>query len=356
MKKIKSFRDWNLVNEAKFYYLSQFKKALDGAPKEFEGIVADLKALWGKETGIDMTMFDIEGDMLSYSTDRNINKNALHYLQRNSDINSDSDIKQIEMFVQGASRSKVKIGRVLNRTINNPKKYPESLIDRFVVYLQSCSKDSDWTIKLVKGDEIAWYYDSSSYSGLIKYGTSLWQSCMTDKEFWKGNKNLFDLYTKNPEVCSLAIMVDSNGALGARALVWNVSLSPTQHFENGSETSFQFMDRVYSIDEWMVAKMRTWAAGQGMAHRMFNMGYNCEDIIYEGKEYRGVKMEVEVKKIYYSKFPYLDTFNRYDVKSGKLLNYTSNNFKGFGLQTTSGGRTTTGVVPTFRNYIRRFNQ
>ena len=54
MKKIKSFEDWNLVNEAQFYYLSQFKKALDGAPKEFEGIVADLKALWGKETGIDI--------------------------------------------------------------------------------------------------------------------------------------------------------------------------------------------------------------------------------------------------------------------------------------------------------------
>ena len=144
--------------------------------------------------------------------------------------------------------------------------------------------------------------------------------------------------------------------MGARALVWNVSECWVGDKENGSETSFQFMDRVYSIDEWMVAKMRTWAAEQGMAHRMYNMGFNCEDIIYGGKEYRGVKMEVRVKKIYYSAFPYLDTFNRYDVKRGKLLNYTDNNFKGFGLQTTSGDRTTTGVVPTFRNYIRRFNQ
>ena len=178
MKKIKSFRDWNLVNEAKFYYLSQFKKALDGAPKEFEGIVADLKALWGKETGIDMTMFDIEGDMLSYSTDRNIKGRIGDWGTKSE---NDDDFKYIEEFILNAQRSKVKIGRVLNRTINNPKKYPESLIDRFVVYLQSCSKDSDWTIKLVKGDEIARYYDSSSYSGLNKFGTSLWQSCMTDK-------------------------------------------------------------------------------------------------------------------------------------------------------------------------------
>lgn len=353
MKKIRSFSDWNLVSEAKFYYLSRFKKALDRAPKEFEGIVSDLKELWGKETGIDMTMFDIDGDMLSYSTDRNINKNALHYLQRNNDINSDSDIKQIEMFVQGASRSKVKIGRLLNRTINNPKKYPESLIDRFVVYLQSCSKDSEWTIKLVKGDEIARYYDSSSYSQENKWGTSLWQSCMTDKQ-GMGHKNLFDIYTKNPESCSLAIMVDSNGKLGARALVWNVSHLNDK--ESGSETSFQFMDRVYSINEWMVTKMRTWAAERGMAHRMFNMGFNCDNIIWDDKQYHGVKMVVKVKKIYYSAFPYLDTFNRYDVKGGRLLNYTDNDFRGFGLQDTSGDYgTTTGYSPRIRNYIRRFN-
>ena len=350
MKKIKSFRDWNLVNEAKFYYLSQFSKALDGAPKEFEEIVTHLMSLWGKETGIDMTMFDIEGDMLSYTSDRNINSVLL-------DMNPDEgDIKDSEQSILSGQRSKVKIGRLLNKVLNGEfKKYPESLINRFVVYLQSNSKSSEWTIKLVKGNEIARYYDSSSYSGLNKFGTSLWQSCMTDKE-GMGHKNLFDLYTKNPEVCSLAIMVDSNGALGARALVWNVSECWVGDKENGSETSFQFMDRVYSIDEWMVAKMRTWAAERGMAHRMYNMGFNCNDIIYGGKEYRGVNMEVKVKKIYYSAFPYLDTFNRYDVKRGRLLNYTDNNFKGFGLQTTSGDRTTTGVVPRLRNYIRRFNQ
>lgn len=351
MKKIRSFSDWNLVNEDRFYYLSQFSKALDNAPKEFEGIVSHLMSLWGKETGIDMTMFDIEGDMLSYSNDRNINKSLL-------DMNPDEDdIKDSEQSILSLNRSKVKIGRLLNKVLNSEfKKYPESLINRFVVYLQSCSKDSEWTIKLVKGDDIAKYYNSSNYSDENKWGTSLWQSCMTDKE-GMGHKNLFDIYTKNPESCSLAIMVDSSGKLGARALVWNVSECWLGDKESGSETSFQFMDRVYSIDEWMVTKMRMWAAEQGMAHRMFNMGFNCDNIIWGGKEYRNVKMVVKVKKIYYSAFPYLDTFNRYDVKAGKLLNYTDNDFRGFGLQDTSGDYgTTTGYSPRIRNYIRRFNQ
>jgi len=333
MKKIKSFWDFNSLNEAKLYYLSQFKKALDGAPGEFKEIVGDLKDMWGKETGLDMTMFELDGDMLTWTSGRN--------------VNPDFDPSRDERQLLSGNRSLLKIGRLLNSTINKSKKYPESLINRFVVYLQSNSKDDEWTIKLVKGDEIAKYYDSSNYSSLNKFGTSLWQSCMTDKE-GMCHKNLFDIYTKNPEVCSLAVMLDSSGKLGARALVWDVT--------SDSLGSFQFMDRVYSIDEWMVTKMRRWAVEGGMAIRLSNMGYNCESIVYKEKVYDDIKMSVDVKKIYYKSFPYLDTFNRYDVKSGKLLNFTPNDFKGFGLQTTTGDRTTTGVVPTFRNYIRRFNQ
>lgn len=101
--------------------------------------------------------------------------------------------------------------------------------------------------------------------------------------------------------------------------------------------------------------MGRWAAEQGMATRSSNLGHNCETIVYKGNVY-DIKMSVDVKKIYYKSFPYLDTFNRYDVKSGKLLNWKPSEFKGFGLQTTSGERTTTGFGPAARNYIRRFSE
>lgn len=346
MKRIKSFVEWNSLNEAKLYYLSNFKKALDSSPDEFSEIVSDLRKLWGKETGVDITLIDIEENMLSYSTGKGMEDLLNKNLNSVEITNNENDILSL-------TRSKIKIGRFLNKVINTPKKYPESLIDKFVVYLQSNSKNTDdkWKISLVKGDEIAKYYNSNNYRTENKFGSSLWQSCMTDRMLTMDN--LFNIYTKNPEVCSLLIMTDEFGKLAARALVWNVSVKQKEN-ELGN---IKFVDRIYSTEDWMVMKIQNWAKENGMARRLTNIGYNCSDIFYDGGKYYEVQMDVSVNKIYYSAFPYLDTFNYYDVKGGRLLNYKPSDFKGFGLQSTEGNwGTTTGYSPKIINYIRKFNK
>ena len=355
MKRIKSFGEWNSLNEAKLYYLSNFKRALDSSPDEFSEIVSDLRKLWGKETGVDITLIDIEENMLSYSTGKGMEDLLDKNLNSIEITNNENDILSL-------TRSKIKIGRFLNKVINTPKKYPESLIDKFVVYLQSNSKNTDdkWKISLVKGDEIAKYYNSNNYRTENKFGSSLWQSCMNDKknkhiDHWSFEhiKNIFDIYTKNPEVCSLLIMTDESGKLAARALVWNVSVKQKEK-ELGN---IKFVDRIYSTEDWMVMKIQNWAKENGMARRLTNIGYNCSDIFYGGGKYYEVQMDVSVNKIYYSAFPYLDTFNYYDVKGGRLLNYKPSDFKGFGLQSTEGNwGTTTGYSPKIINYIRKFNK
>jgi len=171
----------------------------------------------------------------------------------------------------------------------------------------------------------------------------------------KGVSNIFDIYTKNPEVCSLLIMTNGEGKLVARALVWNAKVTFCRVSGDVCELdNIQFLDRVYTTEDWMVHRMTKWAKDNGMANRYYN-GLGDSDLI----EYNGVKfsaeMEVNVKKIHYSAFPYLDTFKRYDVKRGKLFNYRPNKFSGFGLQSTHGDYgTTTGTMPRIRNYIRRF--
>ena len=346
MKRIKSFGEWNSLNEAKLYYLSNFKRALDSSPDEFSEIVSDLRKLWGKETGVDITLIDIEENMLSYSTGKGMEDLLDKNLNSIEITNNENDILSL-------TRSKIKIGRFLNKVINTPKKYPESLIDKFVVYLQSNSKNTDdkWKISLVKGDEIAKYYNSNNYRTENKFGSSLWQSCMTDRMLIMDN--LFNIYTKNSEVCSLLIMTDESGKLAARALVWNVSVKQKEK-ELGN---IKFVDRIYSTEDWMVMKIQNWAKENGMARRLTNIGYNCSDIFYDGGKYYEVQMDVSVNKIYYSAFPYLDTFNYYDVKGGRLLNYKPSDFKGFGLQSTEGNwGTTTGYSPKIINYIRKFNR
>ena len=355
MKRIKSFGEWNSLNEAKLYYLSNFKRALDSSPDEFSEIVSDLRKLWGKETGVDITLIDIEENMLSYSTGKGMEDLLDKNLNSIEITNNENDILSL-------TRSKIKIGRFLNKVINTPKKYPESLIDKFVVYLQSNSKNTDdkWKISLVKGDEIGRYYNSNNYRTENKFGSSLWQSCMNDKknkhiDHWSFEhiKNIFDIYTKNSEVCSLLIMTDESGKLAARALVWNVSVKQKEK----DLGNIKFVDRIYSTEDWMVMKIQNWAKENGMARRLTNIGYNCSDIFYDGGKYYEVQMDVSVNKIYYSAFPYLDTFNYYDVKGGRLLNYKPSDFKGFGLQSTEGNwGTTTGYSPKIINYIRKFNK
>ena len=169
----------------------------------------------------------------------------------------------------------------------------------------------------------------------------------------KGISNIFDIYTKNPEVCSLLIMTDESGKLAARALVWNVSVKQKEK----DLGNIKFVDRIYSTEDWMVIKIQNWAKENGMARRLTNIGYNCSDIFYDDQKCYEVQMDVSVNKIYYSAFPYLDTFNYYDVKGGRLLNYKPIDFKGFGLQSTQGNwGTTTGYSPKIINYIRKFNR
>jgi hypothetical protein len=169
--------------------------------------------------------------------------------------------------------------------------------------------------------------------------------------------NIFDIYTKNPESCSLLIMTNEEGKLGARALVWDAKVTFCRDYKGDVSQlgDIKFLDRIYTIDDWMVHKMTKWAQDNGMAIRYYQGLGDSDWIEYKGVKYQ-TEMEVNVKKIHYSAFPYLDTFNRYDVKNGKLLNYKPSKFSGFGLQSTSGNYgTVTGNTPRLRNYIRRFS-
>ena len=378
MKHLKSFKvfesydDLEFLNESKLYIMPTFFKALGSAPSEFIGIVNDLRDLYGEETGQDITFVDIDDDTLSYSTMRNIQKEFPElYNQSLKWIPSPELRSWSQDLLESPTRGNIKIGKFINKVINTPKKYPESLIDKFVTYLRSKSlKKENWSISLVKGDEISKYYDSTNYAEMR--GT-LGNSCMTDKlgredvtvrtphgtstTFGvKGVSNIFDIYTKNPESCSLLIMTNEQGKLGARALVWNAKVTFCRDYKGDvcELDDIKFLDRVYTTEDWMVHRMTKWANDNGMAIRNYQSLGDGDWIEYNGVKYQA-EMEVNVKKIHYSAFPYLDTFNRYDVKRGKLYNYKPSNFSGFGLQSTHGNYgTTTGTTPRLRNYIRRF--
>ena len=374
MKHIKSFKlfesyddddDLDFLNESKLYILPTFFKALSSAPSEFSGIVDDIRDLYGDETDQDITFVDIDDDTLSYSTMRNIEKEFPRlYKQAINWVPSSVLRDWSDDILESPTRGNIKIGKFVNKILKG--KYPEALVDKFVTYIKSKSiKKENWTISLVKGDEISKYYDSNNY---VERRGTLGQSCMTDKlgtqqtyddggNSTKRVSNIFDIYTKNPESCSLLIMTNEEGKIGARALVWNAKVTFCRD-TTGQVTqldNIQFLDRVYTTEDWMVHRMTKWAKDNGMAIRYYQGLGDSGWIEYNSVKYNA-EMEVNVKKIHYSAFPYLDTFNRYDVKRGKLYNYKPSKFSGFGLQSTQGNYgTVTGTTPRLRNYIRRFS-
>lgn len=368
MKHLKSFKvfesydDLEFLNESKLYIMPTFIKALNSAPLEFLEIGNDLKGLYGEETGLDITFVDIEDDKLTYSTMRNIEKEFPALYKKT--ITSSELSSWSQDLLESPTRGNIKIGKFINKVLKG--KYPEALVDKFVTYIKSKSlRKENWTISLVKGDEISKYYNSNNY---VNNRGTLGQSCMNDRQKLSSSgfngvvkdesalKSIFDIYTKNPESCSLLIMTNEEGKLGARALVWNSKVTFCRDTK-GQVTrldNIQFLDRVYTAEDWMVHRMTKWANDNGMAIRYYQGLGDSDWIEYNGIKYQA-EMEVNVKKIHYSAFPYLDTFNRYDVKSGKLLNYKPSKFSGFGLQSTHGDYgTTTGTMPRIRNYIRRF--
>ena len=379
MKHIKSFKlfegynddDLDFLNESKLYILPTFFKALSSAPSEFLGIVNDLRGLYGDETDQDITFVDIDNDNLSYSTMKNIEKEFPElYKQAINWIPSSVLRDWSQDLLESPTRGNIKIGKFVNKILKG--KYPEALIDKFVTYIKSKSvKKENWNISLVKGDDIIKYYDSSNY---VDRRGSLGHSCMSDKlgrddvtvrtphgtsttYGVKGVSNIFDIYTKNPESCSLLIMTNEEGKLGARALVWDAKVTFCRDTKGDVSQlgDIKFLDRIYTIDDWMVNKMTRWAQDNGMAYRYYQGLHDDGTISYKDVKYKS-EMEVNVKKIHYSAFPYLDTFNLYDVKNGKLYNYKPSKFSGFGLQSTSGNYgTVTGTAPRLRNYIRRFS-
>ena len=178
-------------------------------------------------------------------------------------------------------------------------------------------------------------------------------------------------------------MLNSSGQLVGRALVWKIdeiyrwtgyseekTIREDDYYSNfdvdwqevkvdshdnmllkSSVKDLYFMDRVYYTKEWISNSFQKWAKENNF---MMKIGIESS---YKGKLSHPV-LSVNVKKIAYRQFPYLDTFKYYDVQSSTLCNYEISN-RGFSLNSTTGdyyakGTTYQKKVDKATNYIRRF--
>ena len=330
------------INESFLYYSPNVRKALSRIKSN--DIATELLGSEGTDVKPDMTFIDLgkEG-YFSFITMRNAKPLILaKYPDRDFSINIDSepfkhpqlfsnDLYEIDMTesdlaagIFTKSRNEIGLGRFVNKLF--PGKYNSKQVEDFVNSFKASLEKSGEHFDLVEGEDIAFWYWHENYKE--KSGT-LGSSCMAEK------KNLFDIYTQNQDVCKMLILKEDDKIIG-RALIWKLNSIGKKNFEGVSE---YFMDRQYTIKESDVQKFRNYAIDKGWSYKSYNDHHSLGNVNING-ENKNLSMSVKVNTKDYKRYPYMDTFRRYDVSDGILHNDDDDNEEYEGqyiLNNTGGG-------------------
>jgi len=182
--------------------------------------------------------------------------------------------------------------------------------------------DAFRNFELVSGNDIHYWYQSENYLHGRSKG-QLSNSCMSSaSERW------LQIYTQNPDVCSLLILKDDDdpSKIKARALVWKLSLPE----------GITYVDRIYTHDDSDLELYKQYIAQQGwyLKKRYTSSTDETTMIAPDGTEVRPKNLEVRVKPIEYGGYPYLDTLKWYSPSTGVLSTDSSGEYQ---LEDTGGG-------------------
>ena len=333
-----------IINETYIYFSPDLEKVITRIDSD---IAKDLLSVSKTDIKPDITFVNLEPDKdeyLSFTTARNAGNNLTKIWSYTkpeewfSSVLNDTELKDIwkahqsnkDGDVYSKSRNSLRIGRFINKIF--PGKYNDQQIEEFVNSFKASIEGGD-KLEIVEGDEIAKWYNYKNY---LEVRGHLGNSCMKEKP-----DAVFNIYTKNPEVCRMLILKDGDKITG-RALIWK--LASIKRMRKEVEGVEYFLDRQYTIEESDVVKFRNYAKEQGWAYKAYNNHHSLETIVFNDEEFN-VDMTVQLKEVSkgnynYERYPYVDTFRRYDPQTGILYNdeESDESYEGnYLLQSTSGG-------------------
>lgn len=224
-------------------------------------------------------------------------------------------------------RGEIKISKVIKYILNLMDESGELHIDMpkdkdieaFVNLYKSSSSSSKFKFKLLKGDDIAKYYNQKKY--LTESG-SLGSSCMADE-----SKGTFKIYSQNEDKVKLLVYIDEESdKISGRALVWKLKDSPCD--------AKYFMDRVYTNRDSDFFKFRAYANDNDYLYKE-KMNSHLEDNVcfkYKGSDVYGeitVKLDGSARN-----YPFIDTLCFMNKEKTLLSNVPGEDY--FFLHSVSG--------------------
>lgn len=168
--------------------------------------------------------------------------------------------------------------------------------------------------KLVKGDEIPYYYDVYNHA----YGDrgQLGSSCMR----YTKCQEYFSIYQKNPEVCQLLAYVNQDNKVLGRALVWKLEKKV-----DGCPAEY-FMDRVYCGNDSDMIKFKNYAKQKGWVMKDRNNSGIVESLFFNYNDTVILShIIVQLKDFRFEKYPFVDTVSYLHLGNGKLHNIKGKN-------------------------------
>ena len=205
------------------------------------------------------------------------------------------------------NRQSGKPGKIIQKVIGTGV-FSNSDYEKFVYALKALWSYGGYEIKLVKGEDIRYWYNSENYYAITN---TLGNSCMSHEEC----SGYFDLYCTQPE-CQMLIALKEN-KLAARALVWTIE-------------DKTFMDRVYYIEDSLCnifvnyAKENKWyiresncLLSDGDNQRFLSPKDNYTEPVTE-------HFVLNLVKIYHE-WPYIDSFRYLDLEEKVLTTYQRHN-------------------------------
>lgn len=332
-----------LIQESIIYFSPELRKKLKRIKSDVSKELLDTET---KDIKDDITFIDVDKDgYVSYSTMKNAVKllqdtypNLIDRIQNVTDRDlidniyiHDKDQREKAPGIYTKSRSRIKFGRLINKIL--PGKYTPGDIEDFTNKWKASMENVGEKFEIVEGDDIAYWYKSENYK---EEKGSLGNSCM------RGNSDqTFRIYTMNPEICRMLILTEGGELIG-RSIIWNVSTKDKGDWQ-------YFMDRQYTISDAYIEKFRSYAIEQGWSFKTNNNHHSYSNVTWKVGEDTltsgNVKMSVKLKPYQgeydydYLKYPYLDTFRRYDPNTGWLYNDDEQEVDCYLLDSTSGGYT-----------------
>lgn len=202
-------------------------------------------------------------------------------------------------------------GRVQAKPAAAIKKYLKNVsekdLDIFTSLYKAATAQRDFVLQVISGTEIKKWYSGRSYQ---QAGGTLYNSCMKHDHC----QDLFEIYIQNPEVCQMLIMLDNEGYLMGRALIWNA-------VDMNKNTEIKVMDRIYCVDDSKnVSYFKEWADDNGYIYKKEQNWKNSLQFESNGVSFFK-NISIKIKKLSFVRYPYVDTFKFWDEKNSTLSNF-----------------------------------